>query len=169
MINSLIILPLFMGRIIKAVPSTTPNVRLTAWLICARLRHLMSYLKPETGCTLLRRRAFKRTTGPKNLWKPPSSKCFPIQPTFGRVQALEGLRVGVDEVEVVLQPRHLALVPRRPQLTQTRDLVHKLLLLADPQRPEKISAGKMSLRFGKTPFRGILHIIIPLETGLRLM
>ena len=55
----------------------------------------------------------------------------------------------------------LTLVPRRLQLAQPGDLVHELLLLADPQRPETISAGKMSLRFGKTPFREILHTNLP--------
>ena len=60
--------------------------------------------------------------------------CGPCSPTFGGVQVLECLRVGIDEVEVVLQPRHLALVPRRPQLAQPGDLVHELLLLADPKR-----------------------------------
>ena len=54
--------------------------------------------------------------------------------TFYRVQILQGLGVGIDEVEVVLQPRHLALVPRRPQLTQAGDLVDQLFLLADPER-----------------------------------
>ena len=51
------------------------------------------------------------------------------------VQFLQGLRVCVDDVEVILQPSHLALVPRGLQLAQAGNLVDQLLLLADPQRP----------------------------------
>ena len=72
-------------------------------------------------------------TQAKNASLHSGSGSMPL-PTFDRVQALQRLRVGVDEVEVVLQPRHLALVPRRPQLAQPGDLVHELLLLADPKR-----------------------------------
>ena len=51
------------------------------------------------------------------------------------IEVLEGLRVDVDEVEMILQPPHLTSVPGRFQFTQTGNLVDQLLLLADPQRP----------------------------------
>ena len=50
-------------------------------------------------------------------------------------QVLQLVSVGVDEVEVVLQPGHLTGVPGLLQLSQPGDLVHQLLLLTDPQRP----------------------------------
>ena len=53
------------------------------------------------------------------------------------IEVLEGLRVDVDEVEMILQPPHLTSVPGRFQFAQTGNLVDQLLLLADPQGTKK--------------------------------
>jgi hypothetical protein len=55
--------------------------------------------------------------------------------TFVAVQVFQGLGVGVDDVQVVLEPRHLAVVPGGFELPEGRHLMNQLLLLADPQRP----------------------------------
>ena len=49
------------------------------------------------------------------------------------VEVLQGLRVAVDDVEVVLEPGHLTFVPRGFQLAKTSDLVDEFLLFANPQ------------------------------------
>ena len=54
--------------------------------------------------------------------------------------------VGVDEGEAVVQPAHLDRVPGLPQLPQPRQLVHYLLLLRDPQRPEATKLFTVSFR-----------------------
>ena len=52
------------------------------------------------------------------------------------IEVLQGRGVGVDQVEMVLQPAHLRGVPGLPQLPQPRYLVHQLPLLGDPECPD---------------------------------
>ena len=52
-------------------------------------------------------------------------------------QVFQRLRVRVDDFQVVLQPGHLAFVPRGLEFAESGNLVNELLLLADPQRTVK--------------------------------